>query len=334
MSAVTLPSLASYAAPFGGCYVTICVAFILYGMTSIQTYACLRNFPGDSKRVKATVIVVWLLETVHTAFCVEFTYQYLIIGYGNPLILAKIHWSAGVLTTTTLVIVIIVHSFFIYRVWVLSNKCLPAVAIPTILVLINTGFDAAVTAFLFKYKTWEAFHAQTETLVAVYVASSLLVAIDIMVTVILVYYLHGRRTRYERTSHLVRQLEMYVVNSGAITIAASMSVLLTFALLNDNLLYAGLEQILCKLYTNALLATLNARKIKGGTFVSSDPSEANSHELSLQSDMARRAKISARPTSIHISQQVTSDTAGDASIQIGVPSAEKIHALKGYPESF
>lgn len=312
----------------------ICIAFILYGMTSIQTYACFRNFPEDSVRVKTTVVVVWLLETAHTAFCIEFTYQYLIIGYGNPLILAQIHWSAGVLTTTTLVIVTIVHSFFIYRIWVLSNKYLPAVALPTVLVLINIGFDAAVTAFLYKYRTWGAFHAQTETLVAVYVASSLLVAIDILVTATLIYYLHRRRTRYERTNHLVRQLEMYVVNSGAITIAASMSVLLTFALLNDNLLYAGLEQILCKLYSNALLATLNAREVKRGTFISSDPSEANSHELSLQSDMLRRAKISARPTSIHISQQVTSDTAGDASVELEVPSAEKIVTLEGYPESF
>jgi len=331
MSTVAQPTLASYAAPFGGCYVTICIAFILYGMTTIQAYACLRNFRADTIHIKTTVIAAWLLETVHTAFCIEFTYQYLIIGYGNPEMLAKIQWSIGVLTTTTMVIVTIVHSFFIYRIWVLSNKCLPAVAVPTILVLINIGFDVAVTALLYRYKTWVAFRANTGPVVAVYAASILLVLIDIMVTSMLIYYLHGRRTRYERTKHLIRQLEMYMVNSGAITIAASMSVLLTFAFLKDNLLYAGLEQVLCKLYTNALLATLNARKFGAGASVSSNPSEAYSHELSRQSDLLRLGRNAACPTSIHISQEVTSDTAVDTSIELKALSTEKIPALEEYP---
>lgn len=225
--------------------------------------------------------------------------------------LSEINWSIGVSLIITTAIVAVVHCFFIYRIWILSEHRITVVIIPIILVTVNVGFEAASCSYIFKAPTWDAFHGSSRSVMTVYVTTSLLTAIDVLVTGTLIYYLHTRRTGYHRTDLLIRRMETYVVNSGAITIAASLSVLLTFVLAPDNLLYAGLTQLLCKLYNNALLATLNTRS--GNSRDVARPHGVNSYEFSLRENATRRPGSVTRP--IELAQDVSTDAAEAASVE-------------------
>jgi len=111
------------------------------------------------------------------------------------------------------------------------------------------------------------------------------------------------------------------VNSGALTIVASLAVLLTYTFLHTNLLFAGLVQIVCKLYNNALLATLNARAvIKSDGLEGSHYRDMSSYELSFQSEGAQRRQAVPRP--IEVFQQVATHVTADDVEQKKVATVE------------
>jgi len=162
-----------------------------------------------------------------------------------------------------MVIVLLVHSIFIYRIWILSRRERIAIILPSVLVLVNTGFESVLCFSLFNDDTWTALHSQARSSMAINAAASLNVAVDVVVTATLIYYLRKGRGSGQRADRLIARLQAYIINSGAITAAASVSVLLTFIVADDSLLYAGLVQTVIKLYNNALLASLNARDPRG-----------------------------------------------------------------------
>ncbi|KAK7693110.1 hypothetical protein QCA50_002676 [Cerrena zonata] len=85
----------------GGLIMELCIALILYGVTTAQAYVYLLNCKKDPWWLKLMVAAVWVLETVHTAFMLRQIYYYTIISFGDFESIAKIDWSIGVSMTTT-----------------------------------------------------------------------------------------------------------------------------------------------------------------------------------------------------------------------------------------
>lgn len=154
-------------------------------------------------------------------------YHYLISGYGNLIYLAGIHWTMAASQVSGMVIVLLVHSIFIYRIWILSRRERIAIILPSVLVLVNTGFESVLCFSLFNDDTWTALHSQARSSMAINAAASLNVAVDVVVTATLIYYLRKGRGSGQRADRLIARLQAYIINSGAITAAASVSVLLT-----------------------------------------------------------------------------------------------------------
>lgn len=278
---------------FGGFVIALCLSFILYGMTTLQALAYLSEFPEDPRHVRWTVITVWAAETVHTGICIEIIYRYLVTEYGNTPYLDNIQWTFGAAFVVTIIIVTLVHSVFIHRIWILSHHCVIAVMIPCILIVVNIGIDAVICHSLFNDGTWIAMRADTPSSVALNASVSLTVAIDMIVAATLLYYLHKGRRGFERSDRLITRLQVYAVKSGALTIACSLSVMLAYLLLQDSLLYTGFDQMLCKLYNNLLLASLNARDAKKDSRHGNVSGGSESYELSYQkSALGRRTQAS------------------------------------------
>lgn len=75
----------------------------------------------------------------------------------------------------------------------------------------------------------------------------------------LYFYLSKNSTGYKRTSSLLHTIALYVIGTGFITAIWDVVEVVTYAALNDTLLFGIFYLSLSKLYTNALLASLNAR---------------------------------------------------------------------------
>ncbi|KAI0029254.1 hypothetical protein K488DRAFT_88895 [Vararia minispora EC-137] len=97
-------------------------------------------------------------------------------------------------------------------------------------------------------------------------------ATDIFTAMVLCYYLHTMRTGYRRSDSLINRLIMFSVNTGALTSACSLSVLIVYQLLPTNFVFISLYFILCKLYSNSCLATLNSRSMVNGYSTDRDES--------------------------------------------------------------
>jgi len=278
-------------------------------MTTVQAYSCIKHYPNDSKYIRWTVVILWVMETVHTGVNIDSLYESLIAGFGNPVAIVEIHWSTGSTMPLALIIITIVHGFFIHRIWVLSEHSICAVMVPSSLVLANVVFSIVMTVYLFKFDTWIAFRAHETASATVYVVTTLLAAVDLVTTTTLIYYLYKHRSAYHTSNHLLQKVGIYVINSGAMTIAASMSVLFTFALMRNSFLFVGLQQTLCKLYNNALLATLNARN----TARDMRPVYQSTAlpEFSFREDVSRRDPVSL-PATFDLSAR-----AGDRSVESG-----------------
>ncbi|THV01245.1 hypothetical protein K435DRAFT_963595 [Dendrothele bispora CBS 962.96] len=84
---------------------------------------------------------------------------------------------------------------------------------------------------------------------------------DVLLAVFLTYCLSHHKSRtYTEISRVIDKLIVVVVESGAITSIGAVALLACFLTMPFNTIYMAFFVILGKLYSNALLASLNARK--------------------------------------------------------------------------
>ncbi|KDN49856.1 hypothetical protein RSAG8_01921, partial [Rhizoctonia solani AG-8 WAC10335] len=81
---------------------------------------------------------------------------------------------------------------------------------------------------------------------------------DILIVYMLSHALMTQRTGFGRTDALINKILWYTINTGLLTSLIAVTDLITFCTM-DNMIHLGFNFVLGKLYTNTLLATLNAR---------------------------------------------------------------------------
>ncbi|KAH8088901.1 hypothetical protein BXZ70DRAFT_498945 [Cristinia sonorae] len=243
----------------GGILLFIYATFPLYGIFIAQLFTYLSKAHGDSWYLKTNVALLTILETVHTGIMIHFVYHYSITSASSELLLLKIAWSAPLVTVCEMVMVLLVHSFYIRRIYIMSqgNRWLVGFLV-TILVgrTVLGGFD---TAFLLIEDSFVTFHSNPMVQYMLTTSLGLLAVADLCVASTMVYYLYSGRSGIRRTDLLVNTLIAYVVNSGFLTVILSFAVLLSFILQKQQLTFGGPLIMVTKLYANAVLGSLNMR---------------------------------------------------------------------------
>jgi len=204
-----------------------------------------------------------LLETAHTVFLIHVLYHYTITSFGNLLDVNFITWSIGVAFASELVIIVLVQSFYIRRVWILSDRSYVLTGITALLLLARTAFGLGTSVLLYMVPTWSEFHSEHGPMTTISGGLSFSVAVDFVIAAILVFYLRRGQseTNFSKTHDIIRICMVYAVNTGALTMIVSILILVTFILVKNSLLFAGLALIASKLYANSFLGTLNARHL-------------------------------------------------------------------------
>ncbi|KLO12052.1 hypothetical protein SCHPADRAFT_440242 [Schizopora paradoxa] len=82
---------------------------------------------------------------------------------------------------------------------------------------------------------------------------------DSTIACTLCYYLYRSSTGYKKTSTLLHTIALYVIGTGCVTALWDVMEMIMFATLSDTIMFGVFYLSLSKLYTNALLASLNAR---------------------------------------------------------------------------
>jgi len=248
------------AATYGSALIGAMVASVLYGIATLQTYLYFHYYPEDNLRLKLMVAVVWVIETLHVAFVNRFLYIYLINYFGNALELIKAHWTLYISVLCNLIVGVIVQTFFASRIHTLGKKYwLTGLIGVSILAHVAFGIETVVKCFHYKYFT-EVSTFKYSTSLPLGLFS---VIPDVLISGSLCYFLKSSKNKVsgiKSTEVIIDLLMQYAINRVLLTSAAVIAELVCTLAMPESFSYLALDFCVGKLYSNTLLATLNARK--------------------------------------------------------------------------
>ncbi|EKM81475.1 hypothetical protein AGABI1DRAFT_54253, partial [Agaricus bisporus var. burnettii JB137-S8] len=243
----------------GVAFIGVVIAGMLYGVSVIQVYYYYTN-QTDTWSIKLLVGSVMFFETIHQILITHSMYMYLVKDAARPEMLNKLIWLVEVLFNGLTAFV--VQSFLTMRVWRLSNRKIWLTGAAVLLVIGEFGCVVAFTALSLRLKTY----AQLAELKSLSIAVNALAAAgDLIIAASLCIILHQSRTGFQRSDTMIKKLIVYSVNTGLLTslcaVASLISARIYFIVLaGQTFLYIMFFFCIGRLYSNSLLATLNARK--------------------------------------------------------------------------
>ncbi|KAI0341723.1 hypothetical protein BDW22DRAFT_1429836 [Trametopsis cervina] len=250
--------LVSIKASLGPFLVLVCGACILFGVFVTQTFYYWITYPNDGRKLRIFIFALWLLEAVHTGFCIHIIYYYFVSHFTDSSAVNNIVWSVGAAFVCEVIIVTCSEGFYIR----LSEKKIYVVALPGLLLLSRAGLGLFTVVMFYKTRFWDVYEGRRIVTVSLNAEYSLGLLADCSITGLLIWYLCRKRTAYAQTNMKIQKLMYYTLNTGGVTLITSA---LIIAACNKqwqvgNQTSYGLLKIASKLYSNSMLAMLNARK--------------------------------------------------------------------------
>ncbi|KAH9946303.1 uncharacterized protein BXZ73DRAFT_95807 [Epithele typhae] len=241
----------------GALLMGVILSAMLYGVTCSQVYFYFSHYRSDPKGTKLLVLAVWLSDSTHQALVIWSIYSYLITNYANPLNLLVP--DLGIITELLFngITGLLVQSFFIMRIWTLSHHKLYLVLPVGALVLAEFGVTLSYLSKAYKITSYlQLGEIRTESiLMNVFAATS-----DMAIAGTLCVILHFSKTSFSRSNTLINKLMIFAINTGLLTGICACLSLITFFTAPDTFIYIIFYYLIGRLYSNSLMATLNARK--------------------------------------------------------------------------
>ncbi|KAH8099874.1 hypothetical protein BXZ70DRAFT_941624 [Cristinia sonorae] len=250
---------------------TIAGAF-LSGVVSMQAVLYYRIYPKDLFRYKFIVGFIWVLDLLHTTMASAANWTYLIDNFGNDEISDHITWSIAVTVALTAFITFFVHLFFTHRIFTLSRRNYYITLPIVFLAFARLALALVSTTKMIQLQSYKEFVRLWSFIFTAGLSSA--TAVDILIAVALIAYLNRNRTGFSSMDTIIDSITLYTIENGLLTSLTTLVSLICWVSMPRNLIFLGLHFGISKLYANAFLATLNARKIlRGKSQHSSDRSE-------------------------------------------------------------
>ncbi|KAJ3753089.1 hypothetical protein EV360DRAFT_88114 [Lentinula raphanica] len=244
----------------GAAFIGMTVAGLLLGISSLQAYIYFTT-SSDSRPLRYLVGLVVLFDFVHQALITHTMYYYLISNYGKPAVLGLAVWSLLAEVLFNGFTAFCVQSFLTWKIWRLSNYNIWITGLVTALVLAEFG---CVVAFgiiaLVRVRTFVELAADLKGLSVT--VNAFAAAGDVLIAAILTWLLQSSKTGFERSRSdtMLNKLTIYAVNTGALTSLFAVASLISILAAPNTFIYISFFFCMGRLYTNSLLASLNARK--------------------------------------------------------------------------
>ncbi|KAJ7452708.1 hypothetical protein B0H11DRAFT_2072683 [Mycena galericulata] len=242
---------------YGAMLIGVLIATFFQGILSVQAYMYYENFPDDLRRLKLLVATVWLLDVTHLILICDSCYHYLITSWGD---------NAALLVSTPeldlhLIFVglatLLCQGFFLHRIWTFSKRNWILTGLLSAACLAAFGLEVTISSQLLTVRSVSYFSDLTSEAVAVFAAGG---AADMAITMALVFYLQQGTSQFDRTNFVVAQVVNYTVATGFATSLLAVACLIAYLAAPHTFVFIAMHFSLGRLYTNALLATLNSRR--------------------------------------------------------------------------
>ncbi|KIY43862.1 hypothetical protein FISHEDRAFT_77786 [Fistulina hepatica ATCC 64428] len=257
------------------------IAMILYGITTLQTYIYYMRYPRDKIALKVFVMVMWLLDSLHSSFVCYIIYYYLVTASQDPQLRDAGIWtlyvrcrhSASFTTAeqqisiqTSLLINIItallVQCYFTERIHTLSTPpfrwWLTTVLAIFIFAHCCFGLDTVVQFFI--QKDFDKLDVTRVTNTGPVPFALFAILSDIVIAAALCWLLRNNRSDFSDTNYIIDRLIVYAINRCILTSAVAVIEVVCFAILSNTFYSFAFDFAIGKLYANSFLASLNSRE--------------------------------------------------------------------------
>ncbi|KAJ3744020.1 hypothetical protein DFH05DRAFT_1615203 [Lentinula detonsa] len=242
----------------GAAFVGMAVAGFLLGLSFLQAYIYFSE-QNDTLVVRSLVGLVVSFDFVHQALISHTVYYYLILNYGDPSALGSVVWSLLAEVIFNGFTAFCVQSFLTWKIWRLSNSNMWVTGVVAALVLAEFG---CVIAFgiiaLVRVRTFAELATDLKGLSIT--VNALAAAGDVLIAAILTWLLQTSKTGFQRSDTMLNKLTIFAVNTGALTSLFAVASLISILAAPNTFIYITFFFCMGRLYTNSLLASLNARK--------------------------------------------------------------------------
>ncbi|VDB86650.1 unnamed protein product [Peniophora sp. CBMAI 1063] len=239
----------------------------LYGIVTYQSAAYWRTPFNDHLLIKAMVLFLFVLDTVHSAAVLEMAWYYCVTNYANPEALGVAHWPYTFTPIATALAAFVTQAFLGYRVFRLlhNNKYIYGF-------LLTCAFISMVLGIYCGSKAWSiAVLAELSVLTPPVTAwLSLQASLDLILCGLLVYCFLGSRTGFRRTDDVLNQLIRGAIQTGVFAAMFALADLATFIQYPTANFYGMFAIPIGRIYTNTLLDTLLTRETLRNKFSSDD----------------------------------------------------------------
>ncbi|KAJ7211063.1 hypothetical protein B0H12DRAFT_1242622 [Mycena haematopus] len=231
--------------------------YLLMGFLIAQTYTYWQNFENDRKATKWLVAVLFSLELVETGFATHEAWFFSVENWGNLAALANGTWTQDV----HVIAVGVVQIFYAVRLSTLKKRLIIKLLTGLIVLLALAQCTAAIagTALVAKIPT-ESEVLKLHPVYSFWLVGSFVTDILIAGSMIWILYTSKNGAFNPTMNNLLDRLIINSVQTGGVTVACSGVTLILFLKSTDTVYYGIPLYMLGKLYSNSLVATLNARK--------------------------------------------------------------------------
>ncbi|KAJ4490502.1 hypothetical protein J3R30DRAFT_3422234 [Lentinula aciculospora] len=247
----------------GAMLLGILVSAVLYGISLVQTFFYFNRYHNDAWYLKSLVAATVFFDTLHLCFIVHTIYFYLVSRYYDNEQLNYMVWSVLAEAIPTGFTGALVQTFYTVRVWRLSKKNhILAVAIMSI-VFAQTACGTAWVIISLQLSTFQQLLGISSWTMSI---NALSTAADVIIAASLCFLLAQSRTGFKHSDTVINKLILFGVNTGLATSICAIASLVSLIASPNTLLYAPFYFCIGRLYSNSLLATLNARnQIRNGS---------------------------------------------------------------------
>ncbi|KAJ6492095.1 hypothetical protein C8R45DRAFT_1073468 [Mycena sanguinolenta] len=244
-------------ATFGTIYIGVVFAALFQGILTVQAYIYYEGFPDDSWVLKWLVAVVWTLDFVHLGAIASVPWLTLVVNWGNPVVFLEIPTGLPVHVALVAVTTLFCQAFFLYRLWRFSRKNRVLVGILGLGSLAVCAIDFLITVQMLENPRPSTYQGDTAEIVSMF---SVRAASELCLALTLVWYIHRGTIGFDRTNFVITRIIQYTVATGLVSSILALACVIADVLMPQSFIFMALHFSLGRMYTNALLASLNSRK--------------------------------------------------------------------------
>lgn len=270
---------------YGAMLIGLLFATFFQGVLTVQAYIYYESFPNDSRRNKLLVAGVWLLDVLHLVLIADSAYHYLVTEWGNA---PALQFSTQELDLHLVIVglaTIVCQCFFLQRIWVFSNKNIVVTGFLLAGCLTTLGLDVSMSIQISSVPLVSSFGNFTPEVIAVF---SIGAGVDLLMALILAYYLRRGKSGFEKTNSVLSRVIQYTVATGLATSLLAIACLIAYLARPNTFIFIAMHFSLGRMYTNALIATLNSRRSLRAYMISES---SNAHRIDRWGDSTEASTI-------------------------------------------